>query len=214
MVDGYVLAGQVWLAVLLSHATAQFVANPADGLRGGLAFVLALWPILGAAVIGARRAAGLAAITWFVCLIVLLGPGPPSAAVRWLIPLSSCLVMATCRHNRMRDLRRLAWLVPVVMISALSQSHGSVLGAVQIDGLILGSAVAVFLSAINPRLLVACAVLWSGLGLMSVLWSGPGMMPVAGHHLPLAPLLALGAGLVLLATAAHVRLSGQRRIGS
>jgi hypothetical protein len=205
LVDGYVLAGQIWLAVLLSHATAQFLADPADGLGGGLVFVLALWPILGVSLIGARRAAGLAAITWFVCLIVLLGPRPLGVAVRWLIPLSSCVVMAACRHNRTRDLRRLGWLFPVVVMSALSQSHGPVLGAVEIYGLILGSAVAVVISAINPRLLVACAMLWTSLGVMSV----------AAHQGPQrVALLALSAPLVLLATAGRVLLSGRRRVGS
>lgn len=203
LVDGYVLAGQIWLAVLLSHGTAQFFADPAGGVSGGLAFVLALWPILGLALIGARRAAGLAATTWFACLIVLFGHEPVSVAVRWLIPLSSCLVMAVCQHNRTRDLRRLAWLLPVVIMSGLSQSRGPVLGALEIDGLILGTAVAVAISAVNPRLLVSCAVLWTNLGVMSI---------AASHGPQPVPLLALSAPLVLLATTGRAVLAGRRRV--
>jgi hypothetical protein len=168
-----------------------------------LVFVLALWPILGVSLIGARRAAGLAATTWFVCLIVLLGPAPLSVAVRWLIALSSCLMMAACQHNRTRDLRRLAWLAPVVVMSALSQSHGPVVSAVEVYGLILGSAVAVAISAINPRLLVACAVVWTSLGVMSV---------GASHGPRLVPLLVLSAPLVLLATTGRIVLTGRRRV--
>jgi hypothetical protein len=69
--DGYILAGQILLAVLLSHAMAQVLIAPAHRLTGGLVFVLALWPILGISFAGARRTAGTAATTARVVMSLL-----------------------------------------------------------------------------------------------------------------------------------------------
>ncbi|HUA47023.1 MAG TPA: hypothetical protein VMA77_17450 [Solirubrobacteraceae bacterium] len=201
LVDGYVLAGQIWLGLLLSYGTAQLLRNPVQGLGGGLVFVLVLWPILGISLIGARRTGGTAATTWIVCLILIAAPTPLKVAVTWLLPLTSCLAMATCQQNGRRDLRRLVWLAPVAIMSLLPQSRELALGTAQIDGLILGSAVAVAIFPINPRLLVACAVVWTVIGLMSA---------VPDHGQQSVPLLALSAPLLLLATTSRLALARRR----
>jgi hypothetical protein len=198
LADGYILAGQIWLAVLLSHATGQFLRQPAQGLGGGLVFVLALWPILGLSLIGARRTAGTAATTWFVCSIVLFGLARPSAAAIWLIPFTGWLVMAVCQQNRPRELRRLAWLAPVVILSLLPPSQGLAFNTVDLGVLILGSIVAVAIFPLNPRLLVACGVVWTGVALMST---------VLYYGLPPVHWLALSAPVVLLATTGRVVLA-------
>lgn len=203
LVDGCVIASQVWLGVLLSHGTAQFLSDPGQGLRGGLLFVLALWPILALSLIGARRTAGTAATTWFVCLILLVGHQRPNLVLSMLIPFSGCLAMAIGQPNRRRELRGLLWLAPVVVLSLLPLGGGQLLlDRIEIEALILASALAVALFPVNPRLLVACAVVWTTIGLMfSTLYHGP----------PSVLLLALSAPLVLLATTGRVVLARRRR---
>jgi hypothetical protein len=190
LVEGYVLAGQIWMGVLLSHGTAQFLHQPSQGVAGGLLFVMALWPILAMSLIGARRTAGAAGTIWFVCLILIVGGTRPGMAVIWLIPLSSCLVMATCQQNRRRDRRRLVWLAPVATLSLLLPSGEPMVGALQIDGLIFASALAIAIFPIDLRGFVACATLWSGVGLMS---------EVPYRHSQPVALVALIAPLILLA---------------
>jgi hypothetical protein len=204
LLDGYVLAGQIWLGVLLSHGTGQLLRNPAQGVTGGLLFVMALWPILGMSLVGTRRAAGSAAVAWFVCLIVVFGQPHPNVTVIWLIPLSGCVAMATSQKNRPRDRRRLLWLAPVAIMSLLPPGGEGMFTPVQIDGLILGSALAIATFPINPRALVACAVLWTSIGLVSDL---------PRHNPEALSLLAVSALLMLLASTGCVALARRRRAG-
>jgi hypothetical protein len=141
------------------------------------------------------------ATTWLVCLILVVGQARLDIFVSLLIPLTSCLAMAISQPDSPRDRRRLMWLAPVAMISVLPQSHGQAFNTVPIDALILGSALAVAIFPINPRLLVACAVVWTAIG----------VMPTLVYQRPeTVPLLALSAPLMLLATTGRVVLARRR----
>ncbi len=177
----------IWIAVSLAGVPVLvFVGNA--GL-GRWTWLMLLWPILAVALVGYDRAAGAGGVAWIVGTLTPLGVGSPAVFLLGgeLLPLAGFVVMLIVPRRRRRDVRQLGWLVPVAASSLVLQpaslGYGSLwatlgYGSLGIAGLALMSVAGLMVFATDPRLAVACALVWTSIGMTSVgqaAWRSDGM---------------------------------------
>lgn len=145
-----------------------------------------LGAILACALIGFERVAAISGLAAFAAF----GPvGPhtqPVLLATGLVPFVCLLVMVRAPRQRPRDPRRLLWLAPVIVLAALG-THAWV-GPLEV--LAVMSAVGLLRLFHDPRLAIACGLVWIAV-LARVIPPGP-----AGLGL-LVILAAAAAGLML-----------------
>jgi hypothetical protein len=181
----------IWLTLwMISALKTEVIAGPGLRLQE-----LVLAAILVCALIGYERIAALSGLAAFVAF----GPLGPHTQLVWLVkllvPFACLLVMALAPRKRPRDARRLLWLLPVSVLAALaSVAH---IGLPEILALV--SIVALLRLFDDPRLAVACSLVW----IILLIANAPRPAP-AGLGLLLI-LAALTAGLFLSTVAAGRR---------
>jgi hypothetical protein len=189
-VDACWLAVSFWVAAMLT-ALWPF----------GLVFdpfvicLLLLWPIMACLLAGLDRFAGACGIVWIVSsqLTVMRGFGfaAPLFAIEF-VPLICFSALLIAPRRRSRSLRRLLWLVPLAVVAALQLQPGVLaFGTLAIGVLVVVSLVGIVLIAVDPRIAVACALTWTGVGMRAV-----GELAVSRHISP-GVFLAAAAPLTL-----------------
>lgn len=180
----------IWLMLLIiSRLNTQASAGPSQQLliqEGTLAAILAC------ALIGYERLAALSGLA----AIAALGPFRPHNQLFLLanvvVPVACLLVMVRAPRARPCDPRRLLWLVPVSVLAALlAHSHVSLpetLAVISVAGLLR--------LLHDPRLAMACSLVWIPVLLAGAARQPPANMPLLG--LPVAAavglMLTLAAG--------------------
>ena len=191
--DSCCQAVPIWLTLwMISALKTDVIAGPGQRLR---IQEVVLAAILVCALIGYERIAALSGLA----AIVAFGPLGPHTQLAWLVkllvPIACLLVMALAPRKRPRDARRLLWLLPVAVLAALAPvAH---IGLPEILALV--SIVALLRLFDDPRLAVACSLVW----IILLLANAPRPAP-AGLGLLLI-LAALAAGLFVSTIAAGRR---------
>lgn len=165
--DALCLATMIWIAARLAGILILLFDRPTRFGGFGL-WLMLLWPILGCALLGYDRVAGIAGIMWLIgTRLTLAGGFAPYLLASELLPLLGFVVMAITPRHTNHDLRKLGWLLPALVISLVMQpasfaqtdSLGIVLLAVT-------SIVGLLIFAADPRLALASALVWAAFGLM------------------------------------------------
>lgn len=188
------------MLLIISRLNTEAIAGPSqhlfvqEGMLGG---------ILACALIGYERIAaicGLAAIAAF-------GPlGPHTqldSLAKVVVPIACLLVMVRAPRERPRDPRRLLWLVPVFLLAALlAHAHVSLLEALAVVS------VAGLLGLLHdPRLAIACSLVWIPVLVNGVVRQPPASLPLLG--LP----VAVAVGLMLTVAAGRLWVMRQSAPG-
>jgi hypothetical protein len=179
----------IWLTLLIvSRLNTQASAGPSQQLlvqEGTLAAILAC------ALIGYERLAALSGLAAFAALgpfglhnqLVLLA--------NVVVPIACLLVMVRAPRARPRDPRRLLWLVPISILAALlAHAHVNLpeaLAVISVAGLLR--------LLHDPRLAIACSLVWIPVLLTGAARQPPASLPLLG--LPVA--IAVGLMLTLAA---------------
>jgi hypothetical protein len=183
----------IWLTLwMISVLKTDVIAGPGQRLR---IQELVLAAILASALIGYERIAALGGLA----AIVAFGPLGPHTQLVWLakllVPIACLLVMALAPRKRPRDARRLLWLLPVSVLAALAPvAH---VGLPEVLALV--SIVALLRLFHDPRLAVACSLVWIILLIANAARPAPGGLGL------LLILAALTAGLIVNTVAAGRR---------
>ena len=178
----------IWLTLwIISALNTEFIAGPSQQL---LVQQVMLGAILACALIGFERIAAIGGLAAFAASGPLGPLGPHTQLVlfaRGLVPIACLLVMVRAPRQRPRDPRRLLWLVPVIVLAAL-QPHAWV-GLPEV--LAVMSAGGLLRLFHDPRLAIACSLVWIPVLLDGAARQAPASLPLLG--LP----VAIAAGLML-----------------
>jgi hypothetical protein len=191
------------MLLMISLLSTELSAGPSQQL---LVQQVILGAILACALIGFERIAAIGGLAAFAAF----GPlGPHTQLVslaRGLVPLACLLVMVRAPRQRPRDPRRLLWLLPVIVLAAL-QAHawvgpGIVLAGLQGHAWVGPAEVLAVVSAgsllrllHDPRLAIACSLVWIPVLITGAARQAPASLPLLG--LP----VAMAAGLMLTVAA-------------
>ena len=174
----------LWIISVLSP---DAIAGPS---RPVVVQAAVLGAVLACALIGYERIAAIGGLA----AIVAYGPVGPHAQLvllaRLLVPLGCLFVMVRAPRKRTRDARRLLWLVPVAVLAGL-HAHNSV-GLPEV--LALMSIAGVLLLLHDPRLAIACGLVW-----IILLSNHVGRTAVAGASLLDLPVVSAGVMLTIAA---------------
>jgi hypothetical protein len=202
--DAFRLAAVLWMVIRLSGISAAALGYP-PGVQGFVLWLLFLWPILGVFLLGHERLAGLCGIAWIVTLQLPIALGPyPDLIAGSIVPLGGFVVMVFARRDRRHDSRRLAWLLPVFGLSVLAQPFELTFGTFGVVALTIISAAGLLVLVSDPRVLLACALVWASIGMV---YAAQALL--LGQ--PPRPAVALIASLPLAAVTAVLRLRTIRR---
>jgi hypothetical protein len=198
LVDGYLLAGQLFLALVLSEFVSRRVWHVDRPVGPAIVFVMALWLVLALSLVGLDRLAGTFVVLWWIVYDLLFLPRfNLYAQLELLLAFSSFVLMACLPQRRRVEIRRLTWLIPVAILCALPPSFGGYFDGARADCLLILSALGLLIAAVNIRLVVACAVVWTIIGIR-YLAGGPQPSTSRGFA-GYQPWLVLAAPLVVLA---------------
>jgi hypothetical protein len=201
--DAFRLAAVLWLVIRLSGISADALGYPA-GVQGLVLWLLFLWPILGFFLLGHERLAGLCGIAWIVTLQLPIALGPyPDLIAGLTVPLAGFVVMAFAPRDRPHNSRRLAWLLPALVLSVLSQPFELTFGTVGLVALTIISATALLLVS-DPRVFLACGLVWASIGMI---YAAQALLRGQSPH----PATTLIASLPLAALTASLRIRAIRR---
>ena len=174
--------------------------NTQGSWQGLLAQEVMLAAILACALIGYER---IAAGSGLVAIVVMAASGPvgqhthPVLLAMVLFPITCLSVMVLAPQRRPRDRRQLLWLLPVsALVGLTAYAHVSLQ-----EDLAVVSVVALLRLFHDPRLAVACSLVW-----ISVLAHAGGRAP-PGLGLP-AILAATAVGLMLTFAAQRLWIMG------
>ena len=159
-----------------------------------------LGAILAGALIGFERIAAIGGLAAFAAFGPL-GPHTPLVGLaRVLVPIACLLVMVRAPQRRPRDPRRLLWLVPVLVLAALTThaqvSLPEVLAFISVGGLLR--------LLYDPRLAIACSLVWIPVLLTGAARQAPASLPLLG--LP----VAMAVGLMLTVAAGRLWIMRHR----
>jgi hypothetical protein len=179
----------IWVTLLIiSRLNTEAIAGSSQQL---LVQVGTLGAILACALIGYERLAALSGLA----AIAAFGPlGPPTQLIllaNVVVPIACLLVMLRAPRERPRDPRQVLWLVPVSVLAALlAHAHVSLpeaLAVISVAGLLR--------LLHDPRLAIACSLVWIPVLLTGAARQPPASLPLFG--LPVA--MAVGLMLTLAA---------------
>jgi hypothetical protein len=166
LVDACRLSAGFWVAATLTTLW------PLPELDSFVICLLLLWPVLACLLVGSGRLAGACGIVWTVGsqLTLLRGFGvAPALFATEIVPLLCFSVIMIAPRQRTRSMRRLLWLIPVIAISALQLQPGLLgYGTLAIGTLLAASLTGILLIGRDPRIAIACALTWTGIGMSSV----------------------------------------------
>jgi hypothetical protein len=191
LADSCSQAVPIWLTLwLVSAVNTPLIAGPSRPL---LVQEAVLGAILACALVGYERIAALSA----VAALAVFGPLGLHPQLVWLakvvVPIACLLVMLCVPRERPREARQLLWLVPVCALVTLGS--GGRVGLLEVLAVI--SLVGVVRLFHDPRLAIACGLVWIGVLLSHAVRLGPaGRLGLTGR-----PGLAGPGLLVLLAFA-------------
>ncbi len=159
-----------------------------------------LGAILACALIGFERIAAISGLAAFAAFGPL-GPHTPLVGLaRVLVPIACLFVMVRAPQRRPRDPRRLLWLVPVLVLAALTThaqvSLPEVLAFISVGGLLR--------LLYDPRLAIACSLVWIPVLLTGAARQAPASLPLLG--LP----VAMAVGLMLTVAAGRLWIMRHR----
>src|ERR1700735_4657581 len=147
-------------------SAADALGYPA-GVQGFVLWLLFLWPILGVFLLGHERLAGLCGIAWILTLQLPIALGPyPDLIAGSAVPLCGFVVMVFAPRDRRHNSRRLAWLFPAFGLSVLAQPFELTFGTVGLVALTIISASGLLVLVSDPRVLLACALVWASIGMI------------------------------------------------
>jgi hypothetical protein len=188
----------IWLMLLMIRVlSTEFSAGPSQQL---VVQGVVLAAVLVCVLIGFERIAAISGLAAFAALgplgshtqLVLLATG--------LVPIACLLVMVRAPRQRPRDPRRLLWLVPVLVLAALGPhalvSLPEALALISVGGL-LGL-------LHDPRLAIACSLVWIPVLLSSAARQAPASVPLLG--LP----VAMAVGFMLTVAGGRLWIMRQR----
>ena len=194
------------MLLMISVLSTELSAGPSQQL---LVQQVILAAILACALIGFERIAAIGGLAAFAAF----GPlGPHTQLVslaRGLVPIACLLVMVFAPRQRPRDPRRLLWLLPVIVLAAL-QAHAWVGPFIVLAGLQahawVGLAEALAVVSVggmlrllhDPRLAIACSLVWIPVLITGAARQAPASLPLLG--LP----VAMAAGLTLTVAAGRL----------
>jgi len=164
--DAYCQAAPIWLLFGAANFAGSELRRPWAASPDVLALIV-LGALLVAALVGYDRIAGVTGIALAVGLGLLIEPHAATRVLTLatlLVPLVCCVVMAFAPRTGSPDPRRLVLLVPAIALVVLlpeGVDRGTAL-------LVLVSLLGVIRLPIDPRLAIACAIVWTGLGLSDV----------------------------------------------
>ena len=192
--DAFRLAAVLWMMIRLSGISADALGYPA-GVQGFVLWLLLLWPILGIFLLGHERLAGLCGIAWIVTLQLPIALGPyPDLIAGSIVPLAGFVIMVVAPRDRPHNSWRLVWLLPVFGLSVLAQPLQLTVGGLL--ALTIISAIGLLVLVSDPRLLVACALVWASIGMAyaaQALLAGESLQPAVAliATLPFAAVTAV-----------------------
>jgi hypothetical protein len=172
---------------IISALSPDAIAGPSRPL---VVQAVVLAAILACALIGYERIAAVGGLAAVIAFGPLGAHTQLMVLARVLVPIGCVLVMVRAPRKRPRDARRLLWLVPVAVLAAL-HARGDVgvpevLAFMSIGGLLL--------LLQDPRLAIACGVVWLVLVTNHVVQSVP-----SGVRLVDVPTAAAGLMLIIAA---------------
>jgi hypothetical protein len=180
----------IWLMLLMiSVLSTELSAGPRWQLLVQGVVVAAL---LACALIGFERIAAISGLAAFAAF----GPlGPHTQLVllaKGLVPIACLLIMVRAPRQRPRDPRRLLWLVPVLVLPALAPpvSLPEALALISVGGLLR--------LLHDPRLAIACSLVWIPVLLTGAAQRTPASLPLLG------PPVAIAVGLMLTIAAGRL----------
>jgi hypothetical protein len=199
--DGFCRGAILVMTLDLSTLLAQKLAGLQDPLLSW-ASIAALGIVLAAALIGAERLAGVAALAWTLARVPQLVSHDPTfrGIAPTIVPLACFIVLILAPRRRGLDPRRLVWLAAT---AALVGAYGHWPGTGAITVVVSCAAVVLMLAAVltirsDPRLAIACALPATYVALM-----------VAGKDALPAWLLLLGAPAFMAIAAMSARRLAQ-----
>ena len=177
--------------LMIRVLSTELSAGPSQQL---LVQAVVMAAVLACALIGYERIAAISALVAFVAF----GPlGPHTQLVllaQGLVPIAFLLVMVRAPRQRPRDPRRLLWLLPVIVLGALGPhalvSLPEALALISVGGLLR--------LPHDPRLAIACSVVWIPVLLTGAARQAPPSLPLLG--LP----VAMAVGLMLTVAAGRL----------
>jgi hypothetical protein len=164
--DAYCQAAPIWLLFGAANFAAAEQRRPWAANADVLSLIV-LGALLLAALVGYDRIVGVTGMSLIVGLGLVIEPHAATRVLTLailLVPLACCVVMAFAPRKGPPNPRRLVLLVPAVALVLLLPEavvRGTAL-------LVLVSLLGVIRLPIDPRLAIACAIVWSGLGLSDV----------------------------------------------
>jgi hypothetical protein len=165
-------------------------------LLGLLLIVLAWWR-------GLERIAGVIGLVATVLLVVAHRPGQlPVSMVQPILPAFGYLVMAIAPTRERPTQAAVAALVGLVVVSVVLPGGGNAGGFSQLIVLATISVAGLAVFAVQPRLAIAVAIIWTAIGIEWIAFAGPQSAPWTR--------LAATAPVVLAATAARARVIRRR----
>jgi hypothetical protein len=188
----------IWLMLLMiSVLSTELSAGPRWHLLVQGVVVAAL---LACALMGFERIAAISGLAAFAAF----GPFGPHTQLVWLagglVPIACVLVMVRAPRQRPRDPRRLLWLVPVLVLAALGPhalvSLPEALALISVGGLLR--------LLHDPRLAIACSLVWIPVLLSGAARQAPASPPLLG--LP----VAMAVGLMLTVAAGRLWIMRHR----
>ena len=187
------------MLLMIRVLSAELSAGPSQQL---LVQQVVLGAILACALIGFDRIAAIGGLAAFAAF----GPLGPHTQLVWLasglVPIVCLLVMVLAPRQRPRDPRRLLWLLPVIVLAALHahawvgpvivlaalQAHAWVGVAEVLAVISVGGLLRLFH---DPRLAIACSLVWITVLITGAARQAPASLPLLG--LP----VAMAAGLMV-----------------
>lgn len=200
LADAFRQATLVWIVIWLAGTAALVLAHP-KSLGGLEMWLMLLWPIAAVSMLGYDRLAGACGAAWMIGVQLPIASGPyPFLLAGSLVPLIGFSVMIITPRRRPRNVRRLAWLVPIIAVSVITQPVVLGFGALGILSLTGLSTAGALLLVADPRLLMATALVWASIGMMYT-------EPVVLHGTPISSvvLLVAGAPVTILIVSARLR---------
>ena len=179
------------MLLMIRVLNTQLITGPSHQL---LVQELVLGAILACALVGYERIAALSALAALIAYGPLGQHAQPVLLARVLVPIAGLLVMVRAPRQRPRDPRRLLWLVPVIVLAAL-QAHAWVGLPEALAVISVGGLLRLFH---DPRLAIACGLVWIPVLITGAARQAPASLPLLG--LP----VAMAAGLMLTVAAGRL----------
>ena len=179
------------MLLMIRVLSTELSAGPSQQL---LVQQVILGAILACALVGYERIAAISGLAALIAYGPLGQHTQPVLLARVLVPIACLLVMVRAPRQRPRDPRRLLWLLPVIVLAAL-QAHALVslpeaLALITVGGLLR--------LLHDPRLAIACGLVWIPVLLAGAGRQAPASLPLLG--LP----VAMAVGLMLTVAAGRL----------